>query len=229
MLSIESLTVGYSNAVVINDCTLHLAPGLVHGLVGRNGAGKTTLLNAIFGLHPATAGTIQWNDEPTSPRNTIMLPAANYFYPKMTGEEYLQIFAVQNPGLDIENWNAVFDLPLGDYVETYSTGMKQRLALMSALGSDSPVLLLDEPANSIDLEGNFIMNKILSAQAKAGRLIVITSHILGSLRDVCDKIHVLEDGKVLRSFERGEFGELEGSIFHDVDEALIAALSRGTV
>jgi ABC-2 type transport system ATP-binding protein len=205
MLIIKGLTVSYGEHVVLEELNLSLEEKQVHGLMGLNGSGKTTLLNAMLGIVPRDSGEVTFNSAPFSSSMTGYLETVNFFYPKITGGEYLGLFKWKNNSFDIESWNKVFELPLGELIETYSTGMKKKLALLGILSLGREVLFLDEPFNGLDLEANLILSKIILLLKESGKTILLTSHVLSSLFSVCGKIHYLNNKKIERSFKKEEF------------------------
>jgi len=128
---------------------------------------------------------------------------------RVTGREYLGIFRARAPDFDVDEWSAVFELPLDRYVDGYSTGMKKKLALLGTLSLERRVLLLDEPANSLDLESNLLLARLLHALAESGRTVLVTSHVLESLGAACDWIHVLDERRVALTVPRSRFHEVE--------------------
>lgn len=212
MIKIENLKVNYGNSNVLNELYLEISSNTIHGLVGLNGSGKTTLLNTIYGLKNKILGTIQYNDENIK-RNTIAyLETTNYFYPRIKGNEYLNIFKTQNPDFDSDKWNTLFELPLNKLIDDYSTGMKKKLALMGIICLNRDVLILDEPFNGVDLE-TVQKIKTLLLKLKIKKTIIITSHILESLLPICDSISYLNDGKIEFTKGKNNFNEIENEIF----------------
>ena len=209
MLSIDSLEVRYGAAVVLRGLTLELEPGQVHGLMGRNGEGKTTLLDAVFGMVRPTAGSIHLRGAPIRSCDVAYLQTSNFFYPRITGREYLRVFQSRHPAFDADAWSRILDLPLDRLVERYSAGMQKKLALLGILSLDRPVLLLDEPFNGLDLESNHLLGRLLRMLAESGKIILLTSHILESLTRSCDRIHLLASGAVAGTFHPAEFDGLD--------------------
>ena len=212
MIKIDNLQVNYGNNNVLNNLSLEISSNTIHGLVGLNGSGKTTLLNTIYGLKNKVHGTIQYYDEAIKRNNIAYLETINYFYPRITGKEYLHIFKTQNINFDIDKWNTLFELPLNKLIDDYSTGMKKKLALMGIICLDREVLILDEPFNGIDLE-TVQKIKTLLLKLKIKKTIIITSHILESLMPICDSISYLNDGKVEFTKGKKNFDEIENDIF----------------
>lgn len=224
------LTVAYGRQEVLKALDMRVDAGRICGLIGPNGAGKTTLLDALYGLVRVEDGKMNWNGRPLSRNDIGYLEAENYFYPMITGREYLELFRLQNPAFDLERWSDVFDLPLDQIIDAYSMGMKKKLALLGVLCLDRPILVLDEPFNHLDLESNQILQSVLRKLAASGRTILLTSHILASLTDICDDIRFLLDGRMEALFAREEFGGINGwleSVKHKDKEALVGRLLKG--
>ncbi|MBS1514597.1 MAG: ATP-binding cassette domain-containing protein [Bacteroidetes bacterium] len=212
MLNISGITVTYDTHEVLKDFSLRAEEGKVYGLMGLNGSGKTTLLKAICGVVPLEAGSIQFQNREITLKDIGYLETANNFYSKITGSEFLNIIKWKHPDFDIEKWNSIFELPLNDLIETYSSGMRKKLAAMGIFGLERPLLLLDEPFNNLDLETNTILYNVLNLLKKSGRIIILTSHILETLTGICDEIHYLNDKKIERIFFPDDYEEIQKSI-----------------
>jgi len=212
MIKIDNLKVNYGNNNVLNNLSLEISRNTIHGLVGLNGSGKTTLLNTIYGLKNKVHGTIRYDGEAIKRNKIAYLETINYFYPRITGKEYLHIFKTQNPTFDIDQWNTLFELPLNKLIDDYSTGMKKKLALMGIICLDREVLILDEPFNGVDLE-TVQKIKTLLLKLKIKKTIIITSHILESLMPICDSISYLNNGKIEFTKSKKNFNEIENDIF----------------
>lgn len=213
-LAIRGLAVRRGGAEVLRGLDLAVPRGGVHGLVGRNGAGKTTLLDALFGFAHAHAGSVTLDGRPLRSADVAYLPADTYFYPRITGREYLAVYdAAPGPRrADAHTWAHVLDLPIDHLVDTYSAGMRRKLALAGALALRRPVLVLDEPQNALDVESNALLAHVLRAYAAdgapGGAVVLVTSHVLEALAVACDQAHLIEDGRVTGRYAPGEFGAL---------------------
>jgi ABC-2 type transport system ATP-binding protein len=208
MLQISGVSFGYGPQPVLRQLSLELPAGQVHGLVGLNGSGKTTLLQLIAGRLTPQQGHLQWQGGPLHYRQVAFLETHNYFYHYLTGREYWQLFRQQNPQFDLEGLNAVFQLPLDQLIDSYSTGMKKKLAFAAVLGLARPLVILDEPFNGIDLEGSLVFTQALNRLRQSGRTVIITSHIFESLAGVCDTLHHLAQGTIAGSYTPPQFGQL---------------------
>ncbi|UOQ51371.1 ATP-binding cassette domain-containing protein [Hymenobacter cellulosivorans] len=221
MLSIQNLGKSYGSHQVLHHVNLTLRPGSLHGLVGANGAGKTTLLHCLYGLLTDYSGQIQETTGLPIREHTGVLPYEPYFYPRLTGREYLEfcLQARRRPRVDFTAWNSLLELPLDQYAEEYSAGMKKKLALLALLVQDFRYLILDEPFNGLDMGTNLLLKEILLRLRAQGRGILLTSHLLGSLTETCDEITLLAGGTVQRHYPAAEFGSLSAdlldSLYHD--------------
>ncbi len=217
MLKIENLSVSYGNNTVLNTLNWKIPSGEIHGLVGLNGSGKTTLLNTIFGIKKRDTGVILFNNLALNKTNISYLETVNFFYPRITGKEYLKLFQSKNPDFDFNNWNRLFELPIEKLIEKYSTGMKKQLAFIGALAAPKPLLILDEPFNGVDLETTQKFRNVILALKKSNRTIIITSHILESLTGICDTMSLIKDKKIAFRVDKTEFGGIEKRIFKQLD------------
>lgn len=217
MITIDKLVVAYRKELnVIDELCLNLPEGLIHGIVGLNGAGKTTLLNTLFGLKKAESGTVLFDGQRMNKMRVAYLPTENYFYPNITGNEYLRLF--KNETFDAGQWNRLFDLPLNNSIDGYSTGMKKKLALMGILKQDKPLMILDEPFNGLDIETCRIIRMILLRLKDRNKTILITSHIIETLTNLCDYIHYLDKGKIKYSHDKSGFAEFEREVFEKIEK-----------
>jgi ABC-2 type transport system ATP-binding protein len=217
MISIKGLSVSYSaNTKVIDELSLDFEAGRIHGIVGLNGSGKTTLLNNLFGLVKQSAGGTSFNHKRLTKKEIAYLTTENYFYPNITGNEYLALFV--NDTFDLKAWNELFDLPLNELIDQYSTGMKKKLALLGILKKDKPILILDEPFNGLDIETGRVVRSIILKLQSNGKTILVTSHILETLTNMCDQIHLLENGRILQSKEKEEFARFSEELFEKIEE-----------
>lgn len=229
MITIENLIVSYNNGPhIIDELNLVLPENKIHGIVGLNGAGKTTLLNAIFGLKSIDSGFINSNGKKMNKKEMSYLVTEHYFYSNISGREFLALF--KNPAFDLDKWNKLFLLPLDTIIDDYSTGMKKKLALVGILKQDKPVMILDEPFNGLDIETCRIIRQVLLRLKDCNKTIIITSHIIETLTNLCDQIHYLDKGQIMYSKDKSDFKIFERELFEAIEnknKVLISELIPG--
>ncbi len=213
MINIQNLTFSFSDHKVLDDITINFQSNQVYGIVGLNGAGKTTFFNVLSTTLKAQTGTIKRNGNPVTNKEIAYLETVNYFYSRITGNEYLKIFKQTNPNFNLNSLQEFMKLPLDDLIETYSTGMKKKLALLGVLKQDKQFFLLDEPFNGLDLETNKILELIITTLKEKGKTVFVSSHIIDPLLTVCDQIHYLNTGKFAKSFDKHDFHQIEDELF----------------
>jgi len=211
MITIQSLSKSYGKHKVLHDINLTFKKGEVSGVVGENGAGKTTLFKCIAGLE-SFDGNIEYGGNILK-NVTGYLPTELFFFSKMTGVEYLRLVcnARNLKRTNIVNSN-IFDLPLNEYAETYSTGMKKKLALTGLLIQKNEVFILDEPFNGVDIQSNIIIREIILKLKQLDKIVIMSSHIFSTLNDSCDHLHYLKDGIIKSSALKGEFEQIENEM-----------------
>jgi len=215
MLTINSLTVSYSGRIVLENLELNLELAQIHGIVGLNGAGKTTLLNVLYGFKNKDTGSILHNDLPLKRTEISYLETEIFYYSNITGKEYLSLFQRLKSNYNLDDWNKIFKLPLDQLIESYSTGMKKKLALMAVLKQDKEIVILDEPFNGLDIESSKVLSLLITKLKEKGRTVIITSHILESLTNICDYIHYLDNKIIGFTRDKRNFENLENEIFND--------------
>lgn len=214
MVVVENLFKSYGKLDVLEGIHLTFESGKINGIAGRNGAGKTTLFKCIAGLLDF-GGQVHFT--PNSFRRKIgFLPADPYFMTWITGREYLKLQCIAR-GITVSNYDAknVFDLPLDQYASTYSTGMKKKLALTGVLLQENNVFLLDEPFNGVDIQSNVLIVEIIKRLRNNGKIIILSSHMLGSLSELCDQIHILDKKSILKSVDQAGFQALSQEMIDD--------------
>jgi ABC-2 type transport system ATP-binding protein len=226
MISIKDLDISYNKGQkVLDSLNLRFEDNTINGIVGLNGAGKTTLLNAIYGLIKIDAGQIFCDGGKLTKKQITYLVTENFFYSNITGREYLSLF--KNHLFDEHKWNKLFLLPLDQIIDGYSSGMKKKLALLGILKQDKPIMILDEPFNGLDIETCRIIRSILLRLKDKGKTIIVTSHIIETLTNLCDYIHFLEKGSIKSSTQKAGFPAFERDIFEIIEnknEKLISEL-----
>ncbi len=225
MLNIQNLQLAFGKNKVLKGIDLSLEANAIHGIIGLNGSGKTTMLNCLYGNLKPQSGTMLWQNSPIQSQQIGFLETHHFFYPRMTGYEYLRFFQVAQQDFDLEGWNSVFQLPLKKFVTSYSTGMKKKLAIMGIMSLNRPIVILDEPFNGLDLETNEVIKRIVQLLKKRGKTVLITSHILETLTSICDEIHYLNQGMIANSFEPNTYHELS-AVFANLEFEQLDTLVR---
>lgn len=215
MIRIRDLQFGYGQQPVINCPEMDFDVQLVHGIVGLNGAGKSTLFQLLTRYLKPQHGVIQLGENEMLRKDTGYLETYNYFYANLTGYEYLDIFPKSNTAFRLEQLNELFRLPLKEVTESYSTGMKKKLALLAVLQQDRPVYILDEPFNGLDLEAGRVVEMMIAHLKVKGKTVLVSAHTLAPLLQGCDQIHLLRNGSFAASFPREQFARIEQELFDD--------------
>lgn len=208
MIKISNLSKTYGKVQALDNVNLQFEEGGVYGIIGPNGAGKTTLFNCIAGLIDYS-GEISFALD--NAKNYMgFLPTEPFFLSLLTGREYLQLMcnARKIPVKHIDEFN-IFELPLDRFATSYSTGMKKKLAITGILLQKNRIFILDEPFNGVDIQSNMLITEIILKLKAMGKTILISSHILSTLTDVCDYYIVLKDGKIDKNVDKTAFLEVE--------------------
>lgn len=218
ILHIENLSKRYGLVEALSDLTLSIKQGQVFGILGPNGSGKTTTLSIVMGIVSPNSGTFSWFDQSEGhnyQKKIGSLIETPNFYPYLTAEQNLTITA-KIKGIPVSEIERVLKIT-GLYerrnyrFDTFSLGMKQRLALSAVLLGDPQVLVLDEPANGLDPQGIADIREIIKNQAALGKTIILASHILDEVEKVCTHVAVLKKGKLIAS---GRVNELLSNTVH---------------
>ena len=216
VIQTQGLTKRYGTLIAVDRLTLGVRRGEVYGFLGPNGAGKTTTLRMLVGLVRPTSGSATiLGARPGSPDCLARIGAlieAPGFYPFLSARDNLRVMAM-HAGTGAERVDAVLEeVGLGDRAEdrfgTYSQGMKQRLGVASALLKDPDVLVLDEPTTGLDPKGMTEMRAFIRELGDGGRTVLLSSHLMPEVEQVCDRVGVIHRGALVRE---GTVDELRGS------------------
>ena len=206
VLSISNLTKHFGRIKAVNNLNLEVKRGQVFGMLGPNGSGKTTTLGMLMGVVNPTAGEFSWFGEPASHRVRKKIGAVlehPIFYPYLSGQKNLELNAMikECPTENIPNVLELVELSArrDDKYKTYSLGMKQRLAIASALLNDPTVLILDEPTNGLDPMGIAEIRELIKKIAANGKTIILASHLLDEVQKVCTHFSVLKRGDLVHT------------------------------
>jgi ABC-2 type transport system ATP-binding protein len=213
MIDVKNIQLRYDKKVVLNALNKSFELNKIHGIVGLNGAGKTSFFNVLAHVIYPESGEINYNNQSLSHQSISYLETQPFFYSRLTGREYLDIFENKNPELNPTELINLLKFPVDNLIENYSTGEQKKLALLAILKQNRPIIILDEPFNGLDLESAKVLETIVLRLKEKGKTVFISSHILNPLFNLCDAIHHLADGHFQRSYVPNEFSELDSTIF----------------
>ena len=213
MLKIEHYSKTYSGGHrAVDDLSLHVLPGEIYGFIGHNGAGKTTTLRAVAGVMDFTEGRIlidghDIKKEPVPAKKvTAFLPDNPDLYEFMKGIDFLNFIAdlydipADQRTRDIRTYADAFELTgnLGSPIGSYSHGMRQKLALISAFLRHPKLLVLDEPFVGLDPSASHLMKEFLAQLCREGSAVFFSTHVLEVAEKLCDKIAIIKNGRLVR-------------------------------
>ncbi len=221
MLKIEHLTKIYDGYKAVDDLSLRIAPGEIYGFIGHNGAGKTTTLKSVVGILQFDEGEIfidgtSVTADPLKCKKEIAyIPDNPDIYEFMTGIKYLHfvadIFGVSASDRQekIRKYGDLFELTadLAQPISTYSHGMKQKLAIISAWLHDPKLIIMDEPFVGLDPKAAHLLKGMMREVCDGGSAIFFSTHVLEVAEKLCDKIAIIKEGKLIRS---GTMEEVKG-------------------
>lgn len=208
ILETKNLRKTYHKTVALDNLTIRVEKGQVYGLLGPNGSGKTTTLGILLGVLQSDSGNFTWfenGDKHENRKNIGSLLETPNFYPYMSAEQNLKVVGkikgVENLSEEIEKNLKKVGLwqRRKSKFKTFSLGMKQRLALASALLNDPEVLVLDEPTNGLDPKGIAEMRLLINEIAKEGKTIILASHLLDEVEKMCSHLAILKEGKLIHT------------------------------
>lgn len=214
MLTVNHLNVEIDNKTLLNDISFEVNEGEIIGVLGVNGAGKTTLFNSLF-FENKQHKSLKINNNVVSQQEISYIESENNFYPYLTVEEFIDLVNFNDN--DYKNiLIEVLKLPIHTYVHRLSTGEKKKLAIISNLLSDKKLFLFDEPFNGLDFESYETVQKLLVSSIFRKKYILISSHILESLTKICDKIMLIENGKIIKRFDASNYCEITHCYTHQI-------------
>ena len=234
MLRIEHLTKQYGDKKAVDDLSLHIKPGEIYGFIGHNGAGKTTTIKACCGILPFDSGEIYIGGKsikasPLECKSMLAyIPYNPDLYDFMTGIQYLNfvadIFGVSASRREelIHLYADTFELTsdLAEPVSAYSHGMKQKLALISALIHEPKLIIMDEPVVGLDPKASHQLKEMMRQICDEGGAIFFSTHVLEVAEKLCDRIAIIKGGRLIKS---GTMDEVRGdesleSVFLELEE-----------
>lgn len=234
-MKLENVSKKYNDHTVLDSLNLTLNYGEIYGLFGPNGAGKSTLMKCILNMIKPDSGIISINGITIeSDRNSYLsnigyVPDTPFIYNYLTAREYLD-FIADLQDIDKDKKERKIDYLLDKFslmnhqnkmISTFSFGMKHKLSLAGAIIHNPNILLLDEPLSSFDPPTMKSIKKFLRDYAKEGNLILMSTHLVYIAKELCDKVGILNNGKIIAEYEQlKELRNLEELIIADMEENL---------
>lgn len=214
VIEIKNLDKYYGKVRALNKVDLTVEKGEVYGFIGPNGAGKSTTLRIILGLIHKDSGEIKlmgqdpWHDAVKIHRRLAYVPGEVNLWPNLTGGEVIDLLGRLRGGFKDEKREELlkrFKLDPTRKCGTYSTGNKQKVALIAALVSDVELYIFDEPTLGLDPLMESVFRKLVKELKKEGKTVLLSSHILSEVEALCDRVSIIRGGEII---ETGTFGEL---------------------
>ena len=221
MLDIKNLTKTYGEKKAVDSLSLHIAPGEIYGFIGHNGAGKTTTLKSVAGIlqfdeGEITIGGVSVKKNPLECKKMLAyIPDNPDIYEFMTGIKYLNFIAdifgvgAREREERIHKYADIFELTkdLAEPVSSYSHGMRQKLAVVSAWLHEPRLIIMDEPFVGLDPKAAHTLKEMMREFCNRGNAIFFSTHVLEVAEKLCDKIAIIKNGKLIRS---GTMEEVRG-------------------
>ncbi len=205
-LCADNLSKRYGPVLALDGLTLEVPAGEVFGFLGPNGAGKSTTIRLLLGLARPSAGHVSIfgvdaRDVARTHRSIAYVPADVALWPQLTGAEILELLARTGPGIDVAYRDELvgrFALDLSKPARAYSTGNRQKVALVAAFATRAPLLVLDEPTSGLDplMEREF--RHAVAEARRQGRTVFLSSHQLAEVEAVCDRVGILRAGRLVQ-------------------------------
>ncbi|MDR2145037.1 MAG: ATP-binding cassette domain-containing protein [Tannerella sp.] len=204
----------YARKTVLQNIHQEYTKGLIHGFLGENGSGKTTLFNCMSGILSFT-GSLFFSETD----NFGYLPTELFMFPMITGNEFLHFFVaakdqkMKKP--ELQQLNELFELPLNEYADQYSTGMLKKLYLLGLLLQHNEILLLDEPFNGLDFKLVALVTALLSHFREKGGTVFVASHDIEHLFSFSDTLSVLQNRNLSHYPDKESFNRLKTEIIEE--------------
>lgn len=212
----------YGRAPALDGLDLSVSPGEVHGFLGPNGAGKSTTIRIILGLVKASSGVVSvlgrdpWRAPAAAKADIAYVPGDVALWPNLTGGEIIDLIVNLRGGGDTETRRrliADFDLDPRKKARTYSKGNRQKVALIAAFARPAPIYVLDEPTSGLDPVMEAVFRSEVMRVRKAGATVLLSSHLLGEVEHLCDRVTIVRDGRTVQTSTLTQLRELTGTTF----------------
>ncbi|MCC9296138.1 ABC transporter ATP-binding protein [Clostridium sp. WLY-B-L2] len=215
VIHIQNLIKSFGSTRALRGIDLTVKQGEVHGFIGPNGAGKSTAIRILLGILQKTSGEITlfdrdpWRDAVKLHRRLVYVPGDVTLWPELSGGEIIDFLGRLHGGLDVSRKNQLlkrFQLDPTKKSGTYSKGNRQKVALVAAFSCEAELYLLDEPTSGLDPLMEMIFQECVAEIKKAGRTVLLSSHILSEVESLCDRISIIRQGKIV---EHGTLSQLQ--------------------
>ena len=205
MINIKNLHFGYKKIKVFNGLSLSLQAGHIYGLLGKNGTGKSTLLRCMSGLLFPSEGTVDvmgfvpGKRQPAFLQNVFMV-AEEFYLPDVSVEKFVRLNATFYPNFSAEQFQSYlkeFDIPQENTLQKMSYGQKKKVLISFGLACNTPLLLMDEPTNGLDIMSKSKFRKVIAGAVNDEKCIVISTHQVKDLESLIDRITIIDEGHIL--------------------------------
>ena len=221
MIEIKNVTKKYSEKNALLNISFTINDGEIFAFIGHNGAGKTTLIKAIVGIHEFDSGDILINgksikENPVECKKQMaFVPDNPVLYENMKAIDFINFIcdmyevSLERRKINIEKYAKMFDMEnnLNDIISSFSHGMKQKVALISALSHDPQILIMDEPFVGLDPKAVFDIKEIMKEMIKEGKIIFFSTHILDVAEKLCSRVGIIKKGELIKV---GNMEEIKG-------------------
>lgn len=200
----------YGKKLILNQANLSISENGIYGVIGKNGAGKTTLFKSVL-KETNYSGDIKFDEKSIQYKKVGYCPTDLFLYDELSVEEFYEFFyyIINKEKLELSSQNLLYDVDLAKSIKALSTGMRKKVFLNSMFfQKEIDFFIFDEPFNGLDIESNLILIKKMKELSK-DKIVLVSSHILSSMYDFCNKIYLVHDQSIL-DFQPENFKDLEG-------------------
>jgi len=235
MLKLNNLSKKFGNFTAVNNINLEINSGDFFGFLGQNGAGKTTTIKMITGLYAPTNGTVHIGEfdiqkNPIEAKNLVgYIPDQPFLYEKLTGREFLYfcggLYKIEKSKLKIIIDEIIYQLKIEQWLdkrtEEYSQGMKQRIAIASALLHNPSLIVVDEPMVGLDPQSAQLVKNVLKQRASQGVAIFMSTHSLNVAEEICSRIGIIKDGNMIFEDRREVVEQIKGTDHQNLESLFL--------
>jgi len=235
MLKLTNLSKKFGNFTAVNNINIEINAGDFFGFLGQNGAGKTTTIKMITGLYAPTNGTVHiggfdiQKNNIEAKRLTGYIPDQPFLYEKLTGKEFLYfcggLYKIEKGKLRNKIDETIDQLKIEQWIdkrtEEYSQGMKQRIAIASALLHDPQLLVVDEPMVGLDPQSALVVKNVLKEKSSQGVAIFMSTHSLNVAEEVCSRIGIIKDGQMIFEDNKEIVEEIKGTDHQNLESLFL--------